>query len=150
MKQQSNLRKATLAALTACVIFGFSFMASRVAMQHTTPAVLLALRFVFGLLILSALIPFGAGRLHLKGKPLGRFLLLGLCQPVIYFFGESNGIRFTNSSFSGIMIALIPVTTALLSSALLHEKLRAKKLLWILCSLAGVILLSVTQDGGTV
>ncbi|MBO4290228.1 MAG: DMT family transporter [Lachnospiraceae bacterium] len=150
MTQQSNTRKATLAALCACVIFGFSFMASRIAMAHTTPNMLLSLRFVAALLIMSLLMLFGAGRLKLKGKPLGRFLLLGLCQPVIYFIGESNGIKFTNSSFSGIMIALIPVITALLSAVLLHEQLKLKRMIWILCSLTGVVLISLTQEGGAI
>ena len=106
MKQQGNTKKATLAALTACVIFGFSFMASRIAMEHTAPSMLLSLRFLAALLIMSLLLLFRAGSIRLKGKPLGRFLLLGVCQPVVYFIGESNGIKYTNSSFSGIMIAL--------------------------------------------
>lgn len=150
MKQQSNTAKATLAALTACIVFGFSFMASRIAMEHTTPAILLSLRFICALLIMTLLLVFRAGSLRLKGKPLGRFLLLGVCQPVVYFIGESNGILYTNSSFSGIMIALIPVITALLSSVLLREKLQLRKLAWILCSLAGVILISLTQEGGAI
>ena len=150
MKQQNSTRKATLAALCACIIFGFSFMASRIAMAHTTPNMLLSLRFAAALLIMTALMLFGAGKLELKGKPLGRFLLLGLCQPVIYFIGESNGIKYTNSSFSGIMIALIPIITAANSAIFLHEKLKMKKLMWILCSLAGVVLISLTQEGGTI
>ena len=150
MKQQGNTKKATLAALTACVIFGFSFMASRIAMEHTAPSMLLSLRFLAALLIMSLLLLFRAGSIRLKGKPLGRFLLLGVCQPVVYFIGESNGIKYTNSSFSGIMIALIPVITALLSAVWLKEKLQVKKLVWILCSLAGVVLISFTQEGGTI
>ena len=150
MKQQNNTRNATLAALCACIIFGFSFMASRIAMAHTTPNMLLSLRFTAALVIMSLLMLFGAGSLHLKGKPIGRFLLLGLCQPVIYFIGESNGIKFTNSSFSGIMIALIPIITAANSALFLHEKLKLKKLAWILCSLAGVVLISLTQEGGAI
>ncbi len=150
MKQKNNVKTALLAALAASIIFGFSFMASRIAMEHTTPSMLLSLRFTAALLIMTVLMLFGAGSLHLKGKPIGRFLLLGLCQPVIYFIGESNGIKLTNSSFSGIMIALIPVITALLSSLFLREQLKLKKLIWILCSLTGVVLISLTQEGGTI
>lgn len=150
MKQKSNTKTATLAALAACIIFGFSFMASRIAMEHTTPSMLLSLRFLTALVIMSLLMLFRAGSLRLKGKPIGRFLLLGLCQPVIYFIGESNGIKYTNSSFSGIMIALIPIITATVSALFFHEQLKLKKLLWILCSLAGVVLISLTQEGGTI
>ena len=150
MKQKSNTKTATLAALAACIIFGFSFMASRIAMEHTTPSMLLSLRFLTALIIMSLLMLLRAGSLRLKGKPIGRFLLLGLCQPVIYFIGESNGIKYTNSSFSGIMIALIPIITATVSALFFHEQLKLKKLLWILRSLTGVILISLTQEGGTI
>ena len=150
MKQKSTQKTALLAALAASIIFGFSFMASRIAMEHTTPSMLLSLRFLAALLIMSLLMLFGVGGLHLKGKPIGRFLLLGLCQPIIYFIGESNGIKYTNSSFSGIMIALIPTITALLSIVFLREKLKLRRMLWILCSLSGVVLISLTQEGGAI
>jgi drug/metabolite transporter (DMT)-like permease len=79
------------------------------------------------------------------------FLIMGLCQPVIYFIGETVGIKYTNASFSGLMIALIPVVTVLLSAVFLHEKVSARTFGWILCSVVGAFIISAVQTGnGTV
>jgi drug/metabolite transporter (DMT)-like permease len=99
------------------------------------------------MLIMLALIAAGIGKVNLKGKPLGRFILMGLCEPVIYFIAETEGIRRTTSSFSGLMISLIPISTALLSVVFLHERLSAKRFAWILCSVTGVAIISVNQTG---
>ena len=142
---------ALAAAIAAYVIFGFSFMASSIAMESISPSMLLGLRFLVSFLIMTALLGVGAGKVRLAGKPVGRFLLLGLCQPVIYFIGEANGIKLTNSSFSGVMISLIPVVTALLAPVFLREKLTVRIMGWILCSVFGVALISVTQkESGTI
>ena len=147
-KDDSRVRTATLAALISNFIFGLSFMASRIALEHTTSAMLLTLRFGSSVLIMLILAAVGIMKIHIKGKPLHRLLLLGLFHPVIYFIGETNGIKYTNSSFAGIMISLIPVATALFSGIFLQERLSGKAYAWILCSVAGVIVISLSQAGG--
>ncbi|MBQ6622908.1 MAG: DMT family transporter [Mogibacterium sp.] len=146
MEDNRKIRLAYLAAISAYFIYGLSFMFTRVAMNYTTGSMLLAVRFTISLLAIVLLILFGIVKIDLRGKPLGRFLFMGLCQPGIYYFGETAGIKYTNSSFSGIMIALIPVVTALLSALILKEDLPLRKFLWIVISVAGVSLISVTQS----
>ena len=136
---------AIAAALLANVIWGFSFLASRVALGHTAPSMLLCVRFILSFLIMLLLAVIGAGKLDLRGKPIGLFILMGLCEPVIYFIAETNGIKYTTASFSGLMISLIPIATALLSVVILKEHLTARRFAWILCSVAGVIIISINQ-----
>ena len=145
--QKAPKQRAVIAAVTANIIWGFSFMATRVGIEHTSSSVLLSARFTLSLAIMLVLIIAGAGHVSLKGKPVVRFLLMGLCEPVIYFIAETEGIRRTTSSFSGLMISLIPISTAVLSVFFLKEHMSAKRFLWILCSVAGVSLISVTQTG---
>lgn len=138
-------RLAIIASITYCTIYGFSFMASRIALMHTTPDMLLAIRFSIAMLAMILLVVFGFFKIDLKGKPLGKFLIMGICQPVIYFLGETSGIKYTNSSFSGIMISLIPIVTVLLSAIFLHDRLRLRTLGWIMCSVIGVVIISTAQ-----
>ena len=142
---------ALIASVAYCTIFGFSFMASRIALAHTSADILLAIRFLASMLVVLLMAAVLRNRdffrLDLRGKPVGRFVLMGLCQPVIYFLGETAGIQYTNSSFAGIMIALIPVVTVLLSAVFLHEKIRMRTLGWILISVAGAFIISITQTG---
>lgn len=150
-KVNDNIRLATAGALLSNLIFGLSFMASRIALEHTSSSIMLSLRFGASVLIILVLAVMGIVKIDVKGKKLRSLFLLGLFQPIIYFIGEANGIRLTNSSFAGIMISLIPVVTAIGSGVFLHEKPPKSAYLWILCSVAGVAVISLSQAGdGTV
>lgn len=145
---KDKLKLATAAALVSNLIFGLSFMASRIALEHTSSAMMLSIRFGASVLIMLLLALTGMVRLDFRGKKIKNLLLLGLFQPIIYFIGEANGIRLTNSSFAGIMISLIPVVTAIGSGIFLHEKPPKSAYGWILCSVAGVAVISMSQAGG--
>jgi len=145
--QDKNVKKATIAAFLSNFIFGLSFMASRIGLEHTTSAMLLVLRFGSSVIIMLLLTAAGIVKLSFKGKNLEGLLMLGLFHPIIYFIGETNGIRLTNSSFAGIMISLIPVVTAIGSGVFLREKPPKSAYAWILCSVAGVAVISLSQAG---
>lgn len=138
-------RLAILASIGYCTIYGFSFMFSRIALMHTSADMLLAIRFLTAMLVMLLLVVTGVFSIDLRGKPVGKFLLLGLCQPVIYFICETAGIQYTNSSFAGIMISLIPIVTVIMSAIFLHEKVKLSIVGWILCSVVGVFIISSAQ-----
>lgn len=142
-----KIKLATAAALFSNFIFGLSFMSSRIALEHTSSSIMLMLRFGASVLIMLLIAATGVIKLNFKGKNLRSLFLLGLFQPIIYFIGEANGIRLTNSSFAGIMISLIPVVTAIGSGIFLHEKPPKSTYGWILCSVAGVAVISISQAG---
>ena len=142
-----KIRLATAAAFLSNFIFGLSFMASRIALEHTTSSIMLSLRFGASVIIMLTLALTGIVKVSYRGKNIRSLLLLGLLQPIIYFIGEANGIRLTNSSFAGIMISLIPVVTAAGSGIFLHEKPPKSTYGWILCSVAGVAVISISQTG---
>ena len=143
--KDNRTTSALLATAAFASIYGFSFMASRIALQNTDASVLLIIRFAVSTLLMLILIALGFFKVSLKGKPIGRFLMMGLCQPVIYFIGETLGIQYTNSSFAGIMISLIPVATAIMSAIFLNEKIRPRTIGWIICSIIGVFIISTAQ-----
>lgn len=136
---------ASIAAASTYIIFGFTFLATRVALDHTSPSILLSLRFIISFLCMSLMLVIGVAKVNYKGKPILKLLALGFCQPVAYFTVETLGIQYTNSSFAGIIISLIPISATLLSIVILKEKVPPKKFLWIFCSIAGVVILSVLQ-----
>ena len=143
---KTDLRKlAIIASIGYCTIYGFSFMFSRIALMHTDADMLLAIRFTVAMLVMLLMVLTGLFKVDLKGKPVGKFLIMGLCQPVIYFICETAGIQYTNSSFAGIMISLIPIVTVLMSWIFLKEKVSLSTIGWILCSVAGVFIISSAQ-----
>ena len=131
--------KALLAAIVSHGAWGFSFLASRKGLDAAPVFVLLSHRFGLSFLVMNLLLLLGAARLELRGKALWKPLLLGLMEPVVYFFGEQYGILHANTSFSGVMIAMIPIVSTLAAAPILGEKPSLGQILFSILSIGGVV-----------
>lgn len=136
------------AAIGVYTLWGFTFMASKVAQGYVTPFILLAYRFDTAALVIA--IPFIISRkkLDLKGKNIKPLLLLGFMEPCIYFIGEQYGLRFTNAAFSGVMIAVIPIVTLVFTAVFLKEKPTRAQWLFSTLSILGVIAITLSENSG--
>lgn len=143
-----NFYKAILAAAGVYTLWGFSFLASKVGQRVATPFVLLSYRFDIALLILLVPLILGNAKLRLRGKNLKMLLLLGLFEPCIYFIGEQYGLKYTNSAFSGVMIAVIPVATLVMSAVFLKEKPSRAQWLFSVLSIAGIVVITLAENSG--
>ena len=112
-KSPITTRKAVAAAIVANSFWGLSFLAARVAMNSAQIILILSHRFLLAFFVMSLLLLTPLGDCHLRGKPLLPLLLLGILEPVVYFFGEQYGILHSSTVFSGVMIALIPIVSTL-------------------------------------
>lgn len=139
MKNHSNKTLAYLATIICHIIWGFSFMFSRQALNHVPVFTLLSHRFILAFLVMNLLLITGRFPLKLSLRRLGPLLLLGLMQPVIYFIGEQYGILHSSTIFSGVMIAMIPIVATLAAGPLLKEKPSGGQLLFSLISVGGVM-----------
>ena len=138
-----------LAALTANVIFGFSFIFSKLALEISEPFVILSARFTISFIMLNILLLTGKFKIELKGKPKLKLILMGLMQPLFYFIFELYGLSLVSSALSGVIIALVPVLVMLLAICFLNEK---PSFLQIVCtglSITGVSLISVISNDGS-
>ena len=138
-KESVTTRKAIAGALIGHSIWGLSFMASRVGLNTASVFILLSHRFLIAFLVMTVLCFTPLGGLHLRGKSLLPLLLLGMCEPVIYFFGEQYGILHSSTVFSGVMIALIPIASTMTAIPVLGEKPTLRQILYSLLSVGGVI-----------
>ena len=155
---KSKTTAATLCALCGNAIFGFSFMFSRIALGVATPFVMLTYRFILAVIGLSVAALWSVNRkkppkesedfmrFDLCGKPVLPLICLGVVQPVAYFFCESYGIAMTNASFSGVIIALVPIVGLILGAVCLRERATARQAVWSLVSIAGVIVMTLRQS----
>ena len=138
----------SVAALIANIIFGFSFLFSKIALEYAHPLVILAVRFSVAFLILNILWAFGLIKLELKGKPKKGILLMAIAQPLLYFIFELYGIEFTSSALSGVIISLVPVGVILISLFFLKEKPKMRQILFALLSLAAIVVISLLSNDG--
>ncbi len=149
MSKEPRKNKAYLATVVAHVLWGFSFMASRTALDRVPVFQLLSHRFLLAFLVMNLLLLSGRFRLELKGKRVGMLLLLGLMEPVIYFIGEQYGILHSNTIFSGVMIAVIPIVATLAAGPFLKERPTAGQLFFSCLSVGGVIGIGLlSRDSG--
>ena len=143
-------RKAVIAAIVCYFFWGMSFMASRTALSITSVFTVLSHRFVSAFIIMTVLCFTPLGNVKLKGKPLLPLIMLGVFQPVIYFFGEQYGILHSGTIFSGVMIALIPIVSSLAAIPFLGEKPSVRQFLFSLLSVGGVIGIGMlTKNSGS-
>ena len=157
MTQKKTRTLSLLAAITADVIFGMSFMFSKLALGVAAPTVLLAFRFTVAVAAMTLVVLVNAlvGKLRgrplftfsLRGKPVYQLLLLGIVQPVAYFIFENYGILYTSSAVAGTIISAVPVCCILMDVLVLHEKVTLKQVLCAVCAIGGVALISA---GGAV
>lgn len=157
MTQKKTHTLSLLAALTSAVIFGMSFMFSKLALEVAAPTVLLAFRFTVAVAAMTLVVLVNAlvGKLRgrplfafsLRGKPVYKLVLLGIVQPVAYFIFENYGILYTSSAVAGTIIAAVPVCCILMDVLVLHEKVTLKQVLCAVGAIGGVALISA---GGAV
>jgi len=142
-----NKTLAALLAATGChLIWGLSFLFSSRALEVASPLVLLGWRFIIAFLCINLLRLSPKIQVRFRKEDLKILILLGLCEPVIYFLGEQYGLLYTNSSFSGVMIALIPVVTIFAAIPILKEKPTPGQVVFSLISIAGVIVLALQNS----
>lgn len=144
MKNEKTL--AILSAVLFSLIFGFSFMFSKVALDVMSPIEMIAYRFSLAALVLYVLKLLKLIKIDLKGKNIKVVLLASLGEPVIYFIFESLGLNLTSSFEAGLIISLIPVVTSVFSVIFLSERLKPIQVLFILLSVSGVVFINVMKE----
>lgn len=143
-----NKRKTllpVLAGIGMALIWGFSFLFTRGALDYTSPLQLLGFRFGTAALLLTLLKVFGVIPIHFQGKAWRALLPLSFFQPGLYFVGETWGVKWTSASEAGMIIALVPVAVAIMARVFLKERLQPLQVLSIFASVLGVLVIILGQ-----
>lgn len=135
-----------LAGVSFAVIFGFTFMFSKIALAEITPIGLIAYRFLVAFISIEILRWFKVIRISFKRASFLPLFLVAIFQPILYFLFETYGVDKTASGEAGMMIALIPIFVTILSSILIKEKPRLIQVLFIIWSVSGVFLIQLMKS----
>ena len=137
------------AALVANIIFGFSFLFTTLALgTGASPLILVAARFTVAFLVLGILCLFGTVRINLKGKRILPVILMGLCQPFLYFIFETYGLKAVSSSVSGVIISTVPIAVILIHCLFFGGRVTLRQGVFSVLSVGGVIAVSILSDKG--
>ena len=136
--------KATghLSALLTILIWGTTFISTKVLLVDFQPIEILFFRFVMGLFALLVVYPHRMK--GTTGKQELTFVFAGLCGVCLYYLLENIALTYTMASNVGVIISVAPFFTAILSHLLLKkdEKLRANFFIGFVVAMAGIALIS--------
>lgn len=129
------------AALFTVVIWGTTFISTKILLAAFQPVEILLFRFVLGFLALLIAHP---KRLKTAGYQQELTLALaGLCGITLYYLLENIALTFTMASNVGVIISAAPFFTAILSRLMMkEERLRAGFFVGFAAAMAGVALIS--------
>lgn len=130
-----------LLAIITILIWGTTFISTKILLNDFKPVEILFFRFLIGLVILYIVCP---KRLRSKNKKEEMmFALAGLCGVCLYYLLENIALTYTTASNVGIIISIAPFFTGIASHLLLKsEKLNRNFYIGFLTALIGIILIS--------
>ena len=116
----NSQRLGQAAALVTILIWGTTFISTKVLLTYLSPIEILFLRFAIGYLALGLAAP---RRLILTDRRQEKlFALAGLCGVTLYYGFENLALSATQASNVGVIISIAPFFTVLFSAAFLKEK----------------------------
>ena len=133
------------AALVTILIWGMTFISTKVLLDTLSPVEILFLRFSLGYLALWLAAP---RRLRLTDRRQeGLFALAGLCGVTLYYGFENLALSATRASNVGVIISIAPFFTVLFSAVFLKEKRPGLRFFaGFLIAMAGIMLISFNQE----
>jgi drug/metabolite transporter (DMT)-like permease len=126
-------------ALFAVIVWGASFIATKIALQDISPITIVWLRFLMGLLILGLTVVLQKQFALPARKEWTYFALLGFLGITFHQWLQSNGLQTSEAGTTAWIVATTPVFMALLGWFLLKEKLGWTKISGILLAFIGVL-----------
>ena len=131
-----------LAALLTIVIWGTTFISTKILLVDFQPVEILFFRFVMGFLVLFAIYPKRLKTADYRQEL--TFAFAGLCGICLYYLLENIALTFTLASNVGVIISVAPFFTAVLAHLFMksEEKLRPQFFVGFVIAMVGIILIS--------
>jgi len=132
--------RARLLLLSAVVLWGWTFVATKILVSELGPIEIFALRLALGLPFLGGILLLRRVRVRFERGDL-RALLAGGAIFTTHFLIQIQGLTTTTASNTGWIISVSPLVLAVLSFAVLGERLGRSAVAGIVVATLGVLLL---------
>ncbi|UCD17049.1 MAG: DMT family transporter, partial [Candidatus Zixiibacteriota bacterium] len=131
---------ANLILLTVVVLWGVSFVGTKMALAYLTPVEVVTIRILLALPVLRIVLALKKGKIVFTGSDYKILLTASLILGV-HFLIQAVGLNYTTATNTSWLIATIPVFIAGTSYIFLRERLTFRKIGGIAIAAAGVVLL---------
>ena len=134
-----------LAAAVTILIWGTTFISTKVLLRTFTPIEILFIRFLLGYAALWLACP---KRLKLASRGHeSLFMAAGLCGVTLYYLLENIALTYTLASNVGVIISIAPFFTAILGWLFLDgERPQARFFAGFVLAMAGICLISFSSE----
>ena len=128
-------------ALATVMVWGTTFISTKVLLRSFTPVEILFIRFVIGFIALMAAYPHRMKLTQRKHELY--FAAAGLSGVTLYFLMENIALTYTLASNVGVIVSVAPFFTAIAAHIFLDgEKLKPPFFIGFLAALAGICFIS--------
>jgi drug/metabolite transporter (DMT)-like permease len=133
-------------ALFAVIVWGASFVATKIALQDTSPITIVWLRFLMGVIVLGMAVLYRKQFALPNKKEWTYFALLGFLGITFHQWLQSNALRTSEAGTSAWIVSTTPVFMALLGWLILKEGPGWVKTSGILLAFVGVLIVISKGD----
>jgi len=134
-----------LAALITILIWGTTFVSTKVLLKEFTPIEILFFRFMIGYITLLIVYPHRIKTLNVKQELY--FVVAGLFGVTLYFLLENIALTYTLASNVGVIISIAPFFTAIFANQFLDsEKLTLRFFIGFIVAILGIILIGFNEN----
>ncbi len=131
---------AVIEGLFAVLVWGASFIATKIALAEVSPVTVVWLRFAMGVVVLGVAVALRGQFALVSWRELGVFAALGLIGITFHQWLQSTALVTSRASTSGWIVATTPIFMAVLGWAVLKERIGGARAAGIALAAAGVLL----------
>lgn len=147
MENQERLGLTDFFMLLTVLIWAINFIFIKIALKEFSPLAFNGIRMAFASIILVLFLFITRQGLGVAKKDIWKLVVLGIIGNTVYQILFIHGINLTSASNTSIIMAMTPVSVALLSSLLKHENIHWAAWLGIILSFVGFYLVITEQPG---
>ncbi len=130
-----------LEAIFTVVVWGATFIATKIALQEVSPATIVWLRFGMGVIILGIAVLSRRQFALPERNDWPYFALLGFIGVTFHQWLQANGLKTAQATTTAWIVAITPIFIALLGWLVLKEKFGWVRILGITLAAFGVLLI---------
>ncbi len=132
--------RARLAAFTAIVLWGVSFVATKAALREVSPITLIFTRFTLGVAVLVFVLKLRRESPVPPRDAWPMLAMMGFVGIFLHQMVQAHGLTLTTAVRTGWLIGLTPIWSAVLAALFLGESFGPRKILGLLIGLVGALL----------
>lgn len=126
--------------ISAVVIWGTSFIATKIALDELAPLTIIFLRLILASLFLAVLAVYSNKKLEMNWKNHGGIFILALIAS-FHLWIQVTGMQYTTAANTGWIIGTAPIFMAIVGFAAFKESLSPIRIFGILLAFFGLLML---------